>query len=118
MQRNQNGAEKAFISIMKSLRERLLLLLFGAPQYVGYSIGSSRQHYLIYREGDRSLTVFAEVASLGASRYITTSRMTHWDSPHQTENLSAEKRLQIINRIVVFCNDRGVKPILEGELDW
>ena len=86
-------------------------MVFGLKKYKVISKGRSG---LLYKEGDKAITVDSELLSESLGIAVFTDSIKSWDAPYSEEALSGEDRSRIIENIKKDLEKQKRKVILVG----
>ena len=81
------------------MKFRKLLWGTGAKSDLGFSVRFRGLHDVVYREGDRVLVAFRERLTGDPSVDIDSASIESWEPPWQNEEISSEKKRQILENI-------------------
>jgi hypothetical protein len=87
-------------------------MAFGSKKYKVISKGRSG---LLYKEGEKTITVDSELLSESLGIAIFTNSIKSWDPPFNEEALSEEERSRIIDNIKKDLERQKRKVILVGD---
>ena len=87
-------------------------MVFGSKKYKVVSKGRSG---LLYKEGDKTITVDSELLSESLGIAIFTNSIKSWDHPFNEEALSGEDRSRIVENIKKDLERQKRKVILVGD---
>ena len=87
-------------------------MAFGSKKYKVVSKGRSG---LLYKEGDKTITVDSELLSESLGIAIFTNSIKSWEAPFNDEALSSEDRTRIIENIKKDLEKQKHKVILVGD---
>jgi hypothetical protein len=68
-----------------------------------------RHGYFVYREGDHSVEVYADMMTTDIDFVVYPNQLDHWMPPHQDEVIPETKKEEILSRLWKWMERQGMK---------